>query len=329
MKLKTWGMAGVAILLAAQAGWAADLDAQAMRQKANAFFKPLPATMPGSANDTKELQALGQKLYFETALSVNGSQSCNSCHRLDKGLGGDDNLPVSPGAKPGTHGDRSAPTVWNAGLQFVQFWDGRAADLKEQAKGPILNPVEMGMPDEAAVIASLKKAGYGPRFDKAFGKQDALTYDNVAGAIAAFERTLVTSDRFDDFLKGNDKALSQTELAGLDTFINTGCTACHSGATLGGQMYQKAGLARPWPNLTDKGRFNATGKVTDTYFFKVPMLRNIAKTAPYFHNGSAATLEQAVHDMAYYQLGVDLDKPKVDSIVAFLKTLNNTKKTSF
>lgn len=329
MKRKLLGMAGLAILLAAQGGWAADLDAKAMRQKAGAFFKPLPATMPGSMNDTKALQALGQKLYFETALSVNGSQSCNSCHRLDKGLGGDDNLPVSPGALPGTHGGRSAPTVWNAGFQFAQFWDGRAADLKEQAKGPILNPVEMGMPNEAAVITSLEKVGYGPRFDKAFGKQGALTYDNVAGAIAAFERTLITSDRFDDFLKGNDKALSQTELAGLDTFINTGCTACHNGATLGGQMYQKAGLARPWPNITDKGRFDVTGKAADTYFFKVPMLRNIGKTAPYFHNGSAATLEQAVHDMAYYQLGVDLDKPKVDSIVAFLKTLDNTKQTSF
>lgn len=329
MNCRLLGLSGLLLLLTGQAVLAAPLDAKVMRQKASAFFSPLPASMPGSAGDTDALRALGQKLYFETALSVNGEQSCNSCHRLDKGLGGVDNLPVSPGALPGTHGNRNSPTVWNAGFQFVQFWDGRAANLKEQAKGPILNPVEMGMPDEAAAVSSLRKKGYGPAFDKAFGQKDALTYDNVAGAIAAFERTLITSDRFDAFLKGDNQALSQQELAGLDTFINSGCTACHSGALLGGQMYQKAGLARAWPGLTDKGRFDATGKAADTGFFKVPMLRDIAKTGPYFHNGAAATLEQAVHDMGYYQLGLDLDKTKVDSIVAFLKTLDNTKKTSF
>lgn len=299
-------------------------DTDALRQQAKAFFAPLPATMPSSKNDSAEKIALGQKLYFETALSVNGEQSCNSCHLLDGKGAGVDNKPTSPGALPGTLGDRNSPTVWNAGFQFAQFWDGRAADLKEQAKGPILNPVEMGMPSEQAAVDSLKKAGYSASFDKVFGKKGALTYDNIAEAIAAFERTLITQDRFDAFLNGDNDALSAKEQQGLKDFINTGCIACHTGPVLGGQSLQKMGLANAFES-SDLGLQAETGKESDHHFFKVPMLRDVSNTAPYFHNGSVETLEEAVKLMAWHQLGKELDENTTDSIVTFLKALDNQK----
>ena len=311
-----------AALLAAPAVMATTPDAAALRAQANAFFKPLPATMPGSEKDTPAKIALGEKLYFETALSINGTQSCNSCHRVDNKLGGDDGNRVSPGAIAGKFGGRNSPTSWNAGFHLAQFWDGRAADLKAQAKGPILNPVEMAMPDEKTAISNLKKAGYEAKFTEVFGA-NTLTYDNVAEAIAAFERTLITKDRFDDFLKGDNNALTAAELTGLQNFIGTGCIACHSGAVLGGQMYQKMGLVNPYPNKDDKGRFDVTGNPADMYVFKVPSLRDIGSTAPYFHDGAAATLEQAVRDMAWYQLGRKLDEQTTTSIVTFLRALDN------
>lgn len=316
-------LASASILLSSTA-FAADIDT--LRSQGNMYFKPLPKAMPGSEDDSKEKIALGEKLYFETALSVNGEQSCNSCHQLDGKQTGVDNLRVSPGAIEGKEGDRNSPTVWNAGLHFVQFWDGRAADLKEQAKGPILNPVEMAIPDEATAVNNLKKAGYEDEFKKVFGANDALTYDNIAEAIAAFERTLITKDRFDDFLNGDDKALNEEELEGLQNFISVGCIACHQGPLLGGQMYQKMGLVNAYPNKEDKGRYEETGNEFDRYMFKVPSLRDISRTAPYFHDGKAETLEDAVEQMAYYQIGRTLDKETTASIVAFLKTLENQRK---
>lgn len=266
---------------------------------------------------------MGEKLYFETALSVNGTQSCNTCHRLDENRGGVDNKKFSDGALEGTIGDRNSPTVWNAGFHFVQFWDGRAEDLKEQAKGPILNPVEMGIPDEATAVQNIKDAGYSDEFANVFGSKDALTYDNIAEAIAAFERTLITEDRFDDFLEGDDDALSGEELAGLQDFMNSGCTVCHTGPLLGGQMYQKMGMVQPYTKSDDTGRHQVTGKEADKFMFKVPSLRNISKTAPYFHDGGAETLEEAVYDMAWHQLGRKLDDKTVASITTFLKALDN------
>lgn len=298
------------------------VDAASLRKQANVMFKPLPSSMPSSEKDSAAKIALGEKLYFETALSINGTQSCNTCHRLDEKLGGVDNKPFSPGALPNTLGGRNSPTTWNAGFHFAQFWDGRAANLAEQAKGPILNPVEMALPNEQAAVDNLKKAGYSAQFDSVFGQKNALTFENIAQAIAAFERTLITKDRFDDFLKGSDSALSKAELEGLDTFIKTGCTACHTGPLFGAQMYQKMGLVHPFPS-DDKGRMDVTGKQMDAFMFKVPSLRNISKTAPYFHNGSAATLEQAVKDMAWYQLGQKIDDKTTTSIVTFLHSLEN------
>ncbi len=292
-------------------------------QKANSVLTVLPDKMPGSEKDTPELVTLGQKLYFQNGLSVNDSQSCNSCHRLDEKLGGVDNEPTSAGALH-KRGGRNAPTVLNAGFQFAQFWDGRAPDLKEQAKGPILNPIEMGMPDDVTVMKKVKgMAEYPDLFAKAYPDQkDPMTYDNLAHAIAAFERTLVTHDRLDDFLRGDESALSEAEKKGLDTFLDTGCVTCHSGPTLGGQMFQKLGLVKPYPTK-DTGREEVTKNPADKYFFKVPMLRNIELTGPYFHDGSVKTLPEAVKIMAAHQLGKDLTDEQIASIVTFLKALTD------
>jgi cytochrome c peroxidase len=290
---------------------------------ANNMFGVLPAVMPGSENDTAELVSLGKRLYFDKSLSENNSQSCNSCHNLNDGMMGVDNLPTSPGARGG-NGDRNSPTSVNAGFHTAQFWDGRAPDLKAQAKGPILNPAEMAMPSEAAVMEKLAGIdGYTAMFTKAFpGQKEVMTYDNLAEAIAAFERTLITKDRFDEFQNGKHKALNEQEQRGLEKFMANGCTACHRGNLVGGTMYQKVGTVHPYKNIEDLGRFNVTGKETDKYVFKVPSLRNIAMTAPYFHDGGIATLEEAVKTMAYIQLGKELSDEDNADIVAFLESLN-------
>ncbi|MDW8305790.1 MAG: cytochrome c peroxidase [Leptospiraceae bacterium] len=301
-----------------------DKKAKELQAKALSVFGRLPDKMPGSENDTPERIELGKKLYFDTRLSINDSQSCNSCHQLEGKKAGVDNNPTSAGAK-GTLGERNSPTVLNAGFHIAQFWDGRAKDLVEQAKGPILNPVEMAMPSEKAVVDKLSKIPeYPPLFAKAFpGEKNPLTYHNIAEAIASFERTLITKDRFDDFLGGDLKALNKEELEGLELFLNTGCTQCHNGMLLGGNSYRKVGQVNPYENTKDLGRYNVTKNEADKYFFKVPSLRNVALTAPYFHDGQVKTLEEAVKKMAFLQLGVQLEEEKVKKIVAFLKTLSD------
>jgi cytochrome c peroxidase len=295
-----------------------------LRARVGAFFQPIPDKMPGAEKDTPALVALGKDLYFERKLSANDSQSCNSCHAVDQNKGGVDNEATSPGAF-GKRGGRNSPTSLNAGFHVAQFWDGRAADLAAQAKGPILNPIEMAMPNEEAVLKKLSALPEYPKaFAKAFpGESKAMSYDNLAKAIAAFERTLVTHDRFDDFLKGSDSALSNAELEGLNTFVSTGCIACHNGPLLGGNSYQKMGAVNAYANTEDLGRFAVTKDEADKFKFKVPSLRNIALTAPYFHDGKAATLEEAVRQMAWLQLGRKLESKEVDSIVTFLKTLSD------
>ena len=319
-----------AILAIGMVSCGPDAATKELMQQANVFFKPLPAKMPVFGDAPKDQIALGEKLYHDVRLSVNDTQSCNTCHRLDEKLGGVDNKKLSDGALPGTIGSRNSPTVLNAGFHFVQFWDGRAADLAEQAKGPILNPVEMGMPSEDAVV---KKIGgideYQSMFKNAFPDDESpITYNNLVHAIATFEATLITSDRFDDFLQGDAKALNDAEKAGLKKFMEVGCTTCHSGPAVGGSMYQKLGLVHPYANRRDLGRYDATGKEADKYFFKVPSLRNIALTAPYFHDGSIASLEEAVKQMAYLQLGKELTDDEVASIVTFLHTLTDKERVS-
>lgn len=299
------------------------IDYAEARNRAKSAFGVLPAKMPGSEKDTPDLIALGKMLYNERRLSVNDTQSCASCHILEGKKGGVDNAKFSTGAKGGL-GGRNAPTSLNAGFHFVQFWDGRAVNLAEQAKGPILNPVEMGMPGEKAVIEKISGIQeYKEAFAKAFpGVKNPITYQNLAEAIAAFERTLITRDRFDDFMNGDDKALSKDEILGMQTFMAQGCTTCHIGPLLGGNSYRKMGQARPY-ETKDMGRYEVTKKEEDKFMFKVPSLRNADLTAPYFHDGSAATLSDAVAKMAFHQLGKDLSQQDVASIVKFLKALTD------
>jgi cytochrome c peroxidase len=305
-------------------------NAAELRVKAKAFFQPLPDKMPGADKDSPAQIDLGRKLYFDRQMSVNGKQSCNDCHLVDENRAGVDNEPTSPGTH-GKRGDRNSPTTLNAGFHFAQFWDGRAKDLVEQAKGPVLNPGEMAMPDEKEVAKRLEaEAQYPKMFKAAFpGEATPINYDTFARAVAAFERTLITHDRFDDFLKGEDQALNARELQGLNLFLTTGCTTCHVGPTIGGNMYQKIGIIHPYANTNDVGRAKVTGEEWDQYRFKVPSLRNVALTYPYFHDGQARDLSSAVKQMAYMQLGKELTDNEISSLTAFLNSLSDkTRKAS-
>jgi len=291
-----------------------------LQQKARALFDTLPARADVPSNPASEARiALGRALYYEARLSKNHDISCNSCHQLDRF--GVDGETTSPGHR-GQRGDRNSPTSLNAALHFRQFWDGRAADVEEQAKGPILNPVEMAMASEADVLATLRSIpGYAPMFAAAFpDAADPITYDNVGLAIGAFERGLLTPGPLDSFIAGDPNALSAAQQAGLARFIDTGCTTCHVGPAVGGGMYQKLGLVKPY-ETEDPGRYKVTGDEADRGVFKVPSLRNVAKTGPWFHDGSVETLEEAVRLMARHQLGRELDDAAVGEIVAFLGAL--------
>ncbi len=295
-------------------------DVKTLLTRSRQVFGSPPSEIVSASNPVSEAKVdLGRRLYYETKLSQSGEISCNSCH--DLAAYGVDGEPTSPGHE-GQRGGRNSPTVYNAAAHLSQFWDGRAADVEEQAKGPILNPIEMAMPSEEAVVAVLESTPiYPPLFKAAFpGESNPVTYDNMARAIGAFERRLVTPSRFDDFLAGDENALSKEELTGLQVFMDSGCTACHVGPVIGGSLYQKIGLVRPY-ETEDQGRFAVTGKEADRQFFKVPSLRNIEKTGPYFHDGSIKELEQAIRLMGIHQLGRDLSEQQVDAIAAFLASL--------
>jgi len=288
------------------------------------LFAPLPDVITGADRElTEERIALGRMLYYDTRLSRNHDLSCNSCHDLKNF--GVDGKKFSEGHK-GQLGGRNSPTVYNAAGRHVQFWDGRAADVEEQATGPILNPVEMAMPDETRVVATLESIpAYVEMFKKAFpGEEKPITLKNVGIAIGAFERKLVTPSKWDRFLKGEKDALTAEEKKGFKTFVDAGCVTCHMGAYVGGTMYQKLGLIKPWPNQADQGRYDVTKNEADKMMFSVPSLRNVTKTAPYFHDASAETIEQAVAMMAEYQLGKTLAPEQVKSIVTWLETLTGT-----
>jgi cytochrome c peroxidase len=254
------------------------------------------------------------------ACSQEATQSCNSCHDLE--AYGVDGARTSTG-NGGARGTRNAPTVYNAAGFVAQFWDGRAATVEEQAKGPILNSSEMAMRSPAEVMTRVSGIpGYEADFKQAFsGDPDPMTFDNLANAIGAFERKLVTPGRWDRFLDGDTAQLSPEEKAGLKTFLNVGCMVCHTGPFLGGSMFAKVGLVEPWPNQVDMGRFEVTKDARDKMYFKVPTLRNIEKTAPYFHDGSGATLEDAVKMMGQHQLGIELSPEETGSIVTWLRCL--------
>ncbi len=306
---------------------AAELKAdQDLLAQAQGVFKTLPTVAENPKNPISvEKVLLGRMLYFDTRLSKTGNNSCNSCHNL--ATFGVDNKATSLG-DAGKNGDRNSPTVFNAALHIAQFWDGRAKDVEEQAGGPILNPVEMALPDKKFCVDKLSKVeGYQIAFKAAFpNDKEAITYDNMTKAIGAFERKLITPSKFDDYLKGNIAALSKEEKAGMTTFINSGCTACHSGALLGGTQFMKFGLINDYHALTgsstkDLGKMALSKNETDKDVFKVPSLRNISKTAPYFHDGSVAELSKAIKVMGKTQLNKDLTDVEVSSIVTFLDAL--------
>lgn len=265
---------------------------------------------------------LGRRLFYEQHLSVNGSVSCNSCHSLGA-YGADTGRAVSIGhdKKPG---GRNSPTVYNAGLQFAQFWDGRAATLAEQAAGPIMNPVEMGMPGPEAVLVYLHSSpDYTKQFKQAYpGVKDPVVMDNVTDAIATFESGLITPSRWDKYLQGDTNALSSEEKKGLRVFLRSGCASCHAGKGLGGNSYQKLGASRDWPNQdSDVGRMAITHHSADKLYFKVPLLRNVTETGPWFHDGHVKTIDEAVRLMGHFQTGRSLSDNDMRSIVAFLGSL--------
>lgn len=300
-----------------------------MLLQAHALLGKLPATMPGSEQDTPAMIALGKKLYFEEAISINKTQSCNSCHPIDNKGASADNRKTGKGAE-GKFGDRNDPPTMNAGFQIAQFWDGRAATLEEQAQGPPLNPIEMGMPNAAALVERLNNIKeYPADFKKAFpGDNDPVTFDNFAKAVAAFERTLISRGRFDRFMDGDKQALSRQEMEGIRSFINVGCVQCHSGPNLGGMTFQKMGVFHAYNNDSDLGRVKVTSLESDKYVFKVPMLRNVTLTAPYFHDGEAGNLAEAVDQMGYLQLDKKLKDEEIHNILRFLTTLADAERTT-
>lgn len=282
-------------------------------------FQPLPSDYHLEENVNQNQIILGEKLFGEVKLSKSGKISCSSCHQLAKG--GADGMKLSPG-HDGILTVRNTPTVFNAAGQFAQFWDGRALDVESQALGPILAAGEMAMPNEEYVVSILKSdPTYPDMFAAAFpGEQEPVTFKNVGVAIGAYERTLVAHSRWDDYLMGDSAALTSEEKEGLGVFLKTGCQMCHSGALLGGQTYMKFGVVHEYGNQTDLGRFAVTADEADRMRFKVPQLRLTTLTAPYFHDGSAATLEDAVKTMAWTQLGKTLTDEEAVSITKWLKS---------
>lgn len=292
--------------------------------KARTFFKVLPheAISPENPITTAKVK-LGKMLYFDNRLSLHNTQSCNTCHNLL--TYGVDHLPTSPGDK-GVPGTRNSPTVLNAALKTAQFWDGREEDVEEQAGGPILNPDEMAMPNKMAVDRLKKDKTYRELFKAAYPDDiEPITFKNLRFAIGAFERTLITPSSFDNYLSGDFNALNEQEKKGLKTFIDIGCIACHTGVVLGGNMLQKFPLFGQYSDYVkgkvDYGKYEDTKVEADKFMFFVPQLRNVAKTAPYLHNGSITNMDDAVKIMGKAQLNKDLTDEQVNDIVAFLNSL--------
>ena len=304
---------------------AADADVELMN-KAKAIFGPLPASMPSPENPiTPEKVKLGNVLFWEPRISIDGTVSCAKCHPvglyaadgLRKAIG--NNCKVNP---------RNAPTIFNAASQISEHWIGNRTSVEDQAKQALIGPPAFGMPDYGSVEKVLKgMKGYVAMFKAAFpNEKDPVTVDNFAKAVGAFERTLMTPAPFDDFMQGNGNALTAQQKRGLQTFMDTGCLTCHFSPYLGGQMYQKFGVFEPYEKYTkskpvDEGRFAVTKNPSDKFFFKVPVLRNVAETPPYFHDGSVDKLADAVMIMAKIQLAKNLTQEQAGDIAAFLASL--------
>ena len=331
LKLKIWKGDNIKLILfiaifscaAMSLGASGDED---LLKQAKQTFSPLPQVMTSEKNPVTPAKVkLGKILFYETRISVDGTVSCARCHPI--GLYAADGLKKSIGNNCKVN-PRNAPTLLNAAGQISAHWIGNRADVEDQARQSVTGPPSFGMPSHEAVEAKLRGIpGYTELFKKAFpGESSPVTVDNFAKAVGAFERTLVTPSPFDSFLKGDVAALKEEEKRGLKTFMEAGCVMCHFGTYLGGQMYEKFGIFEPYWKYTrsepiDEGRYAVTKNEADKYVFKVPVLRNVAKTAPYFHDGSVDKLEEAVWIMGKVQLNRDLTKEQVAEIVTFLKSL--------
>lgn len=310
----------VSALAIAQGAAASDL-----RERAQETFAPLPSTVP-ALNDnviTEDKVDLGKALFFDPRMSASGVFSCNSCHNL--ATGGDDNMETSIG-HAWQKGPRNSPTVLNAVFNEAQFWDGRAADLAEQAKGPVQAGVEMANTPDNVVATLNSMPQYVEWFEASFPEETApVSFDNFAKAIEAYEATLITPAPFDAWLNGDDGALSDAQVAGLELFMDKGCSACHNGVNLGGNGYYPFGLIeKPGADVLppdDRGRFAVTETADDSYVFRAAPLRNIDQTAPYFHSGKVWDLKVAVQIMGTSQLGTEINDAEADQIVAFLGAL--------
>lgn len=291
---------------------------------AQIYFEPI-SSVEMKKPDEKAVE-LGKHLFYDTRLSGEGNISCNSCHNLK--TFGVDNERFSPGDAEGTMGNRNSPTVLHAALHRMQFWDGRAETVEEQAAGPILNPVEHNIKDEEQLVNRLKEIElYQDLFKKTYG-EGSITFDNIINAIGAFERTLMPESRFDKYLEGDKTALNAKEKRGLKSFIDAGCITCHSGVAMGGQMLQKFGLYEDYWKETksetiDLGLYEVSQNEMDKYFFKVPGLRNVEHTYPYFHDGSVKDLKKTVELMVKLQTKNDLTENEIDDMVAFLNSLSS------
>ena len=315
----------IALGTASAMALASAASASELRDEALEMFAALPSTIPALTDNpvTPQKIDLGKALFFDPRMSASGVFSCNSCHNL--ATGGDDNMPTSIG-HGWQKGPRNSPTVLNAVFNEAQFWDGRAADLAEQAKGPVQAGVEMAN-TPANVVATLNSMPqYQDWFKASFpGEDDPVTFDNFAKAIEAYEATLITPAPFDAFLNGDDNALTDEQKEGLALFMDTGCASCHNGVNIGGTGYFPFGLIeKPGADVLppdDRGRFAVTETADDSYVFRAAPLRNIDQTAPYFHSGKVWDLEVAVAIMGTSQLGTELNDDEVDKIVAFLGSL--------
>ncbi|MBB1490445.1 cytochrome-c peroxidase [Paracoccus sp. MC1854] len=298
-----------------------------LRAEAADWFEPIPraAELPSGRPITRARADLGRMLFFDPRMSLSGVFSCHSCHNL--GLGGTDQLEASVG-HGWQQGPRNSPTMLNAVFNAAQFWDGRAEDLAEQAKGPVQAGVEMNNTPENLIATISSMPGYVEAFEAAFpGEEDPITFDNFALALEAFQTTLITpNSRFDQWLMGVDGAMNEQEKRGLQAYMEAGCTTCHAGVNFGGQEYFPFGLVEA-PDAEvrpegDVGRYEVTQTEEDQYVFRASPLRNVALTAPYFHSGKVWSLEEAVKIMATAQLGTELTEEQAEDITAFLITLD-------
>ena len=323
----------VSLVLGLAASAASGADIEAARQLAKSMVLPTVAPAPHDNPSTLAKVELGKQLFFDSRLSIDGSVSCNSCHNVMSS--GTDNRGGSVGVR-GQVGGRSSPTVFNAAFLSALMWDGRKTTLEDQSTGPLTNPVEMAMPSNDAVVERLKQIdGYKKAFAKAFGPGDSLTIQNYSKAVAAYERTLITPNSpFDKWARGEKKALSPEAQRGFAIFAETGCVSCHSGPAFAGPnlpvgtaffqkfpTYADNAYVKKYDFLADEGRKKVTREESDNHMFRVPTLRNIATTAPYFHNGKVATLDEAIRVMAKVQLNKELPDRDVKDIFAFLKSL--------